>query len=720
MANLIVGDLTPRNQYTASDSQTDFTYSFPIFDDLDLKVYIGPVEQTLTTDYTVSGAGTDNGGTVTLLTGATTGDIVTIYRDMPVKRTSDYQNNGAFLAETINDDLDKLAMMVQQLDFDLNNRVLRFGQFTTGIPLSEFIESDTDRAGKVLGFDINGNPNITQELGVFRDDWATSTAYGARDLVKDPVNDNVYFCVTAHTSSGSAPLSSNADVGKWSLIVDSESAGLSAAAAATSETNAETAQGLSEDAKDDSGKYAVTAEDSQFTLSDTTTTGYSSLHYAAKASASETAAGLSETEAASSESAAATSATAAANSYDSFDARYLGTKTSDPTTDNDGGALVDGALYWNTTNNVLMAYDLGNTAWSFTTPTPTEQTAINTVNANITTINTVAGKDTEIGRLGTAEAVADMAILGVPDVVSDMDTLATTAIVADMDALANKTAELGRLGTTDAIADMNTLGSATIVSDMNTVAGKATEIGRLGTAAAVADMVILATDDVVDDMNTLGTSAIVNNMSTVAGIASNVTSVAGKSTQIGLLGTTAVINDMGILGTNDVVNDMDVLASTTTVTSMNNLGTSANVTNMATVATNLTDINSFASAYRIASSDPTASLNGGDLYFNTSTNRMRVYDGSAWIDVAISSGDFVTKTGSTASAQMPVGTTAQRDSTGAAGMFRYNTETGDFEGYTDEWGAIAGAGGGDNDFDGGDAATVYGSADIDIESGASV
>ena len=703
MATLTVGDLTPRDQYTATSGQTVFTYSFPIFNDSDLKVYVGPILKTLSTDYTVTTAGTSSGGTVVFGSALTTGDVVTIYRDLPVARTTDYATGGALLAENLNDDLDKLVMMVQQLESDLNTRTLRFGQWTTGLPLSEFIESDTDRAGKVLGFDINGNPNITQELGVFRDDWATSTAYGARDLIKDPVNDNVYFCVTAHTSSGSAPLSSNADVGKWAMIVDSESAGLSAAAAATSETNAETAETNAETAKT-GAETAKTAAETAKTAAET-----------AKAGA-ETA----ETNAEAAQTAAETAQTAAEAAYDSFDARYLGTKASDPTTDNDGGALVDGALYWNTTNNVLMAYDLGNTAWSFTTPTPTEQTAINTVNANITTINTVAGKDTEIGRLGTAEAVADMAILGTADVVSDMDTLATTAIVADMDALANKTAELGRLGTTDAIADMNTLGSATIVSDMNTVAGKATEIGRLGTAAAVADMVILATDDVVDDMNTLGTSAIVNNMSTVAGIASNVTSVAGKSTQIGLLGTTAVINDMGILGTNDVVNDMDVLASTTTVTSMNNLGTSANVTNMATVATNLTDINSFASAYRIASSDPTASLNGGDLYFNTSTNRMRVYDGSAWIDVAISSGDFVTKTGSTASAQMPVGTTAQRDSTGAAGMFRYNTETGDFEGYTDEWGAIAGAGGGDNDFDGGDAATVYGSADIDIESGASV
>lgn len=54
--------------------------------------------------------------------------------------------------------------------------------------------------------------------------------------------------------------------------------------------------------------------------------------------------------------AAASSATAAAASYDSFDDRYLGAKTSDPATDNDGNALITGALYWNTTVGAFKVY----------------------------------------------------------------------------------------------------------------------------------------------------------------------------------------------------------------------------------------------------------------------------------------------------------------------------------------------------------------------------
>ncbi len=55
--------------------------------------------------------------------------------------------------------------------------------------------------------------------------------------------------------------------------------------------------------------------------------------------------------------AAASSAAAAAASYDSFDDRWLGAKTSDPTTDNDGNALQDGAAYWNTSSESLRVYN---------------------------------------------------------------------------------------------------------------------------------------------------------------------------------------------------------------------------------------------------------------------------------------------------------------------------------------------------------------------------
>ena len=80
------------------------------------------------------------------------------------------------------------------------------------------------------------------------------------------------------------------------------------------------------------------------------------------------AAAASATAAAASATAAAASATSAAASYDSFDDRYLGAKSSDPSVDNDGNALVTGALYFNTTSNTMKVYN--GVAWGdLTIPT---------------------------------------------------------------------------------------------------------------------------------------------------------------------------------------------------------------------------------------------------------------------------------------------------------------------------------------------------------------
>ena len=60
--------------------------------------------------------------------------------------------------------------------------------------------------------------------------------------------------------------------------------------------------------------------------------------------------------AATSATAAAASAASAASSYDQFDDRYLGSKSSDPTVDNDGDALVTGAIYYNSSTEQVKVY----------------------------------------------------------------------------------------------------------------------------------------------------------------------------------------------------------------------------------------------------------------------------------------------------------------------------------------------------------------------------
>jgi len=70
----------------------------------------------------------------------------------------------------------------------------------------------------------------------------------------------------------------------------------------------------------------------------------------------------SATDAATSAAAALASEEAAAATYDAFDDRYLGSKASDPSVDNDGNALLTGAIYWNTTSDILKIYT--GAAWS--------------------------------------------------------------------------------------------------------------------------------------------------------------------------------------------------------------------------------------------------------------------------------------------------------------------------------------------------------------------
>jgi len=78
---------------------------------------------------------------------------------------------------------------------------------------------------------------------------------------------------------------------------------------------------------------------------------------ATSAASSATTATTQATNASTSATNAATSATNAAASYDAFDDRYLGAKSSEPSTDNDGDALVAGALYFNTSENYMKVYD---------------------------------------------------------------------------------------------------------------------------------------------------------------------------------------------------------------------------------------------------------------------------------------------------------------------------------------------------------------------------
>ena len=311
-------------QFNGDGSTTVFAYNFKIFASSDLSVILRSAAgtetvQQLTTNYTVSGVGEASGGNVTMGTAPASGTTLTILRVQPNLQGLDLVPNDPFPAGSMEDALDKLTFMVQTHDEEIGRSIK--ASKTNVIADSEFTVSATDRANKLFSFDSSGNLSIAQELGTYRGDWAASTTYAVRDLVKDTSTGNIFICVTAHTSSGSQPLTTNTDAAKWALIVDAASATTSATAAATS----------------------ATAAASSATAAASSATAAASSATDAAGSSGASGAATSATAAASSATAAASSATSAASTLTTFQQQYHGANSSDPTSN-----LTEGDLYFKT------------------------------------------------------------------------------------------------------------------------------------------------------------------------------------------------------------------------------------------------------------------------------------------------------------------------------------------------------------------------------------
>jgi len=110
-----IGDATPWVKYTATASQTVFPYSFVVFDEDDLVVYQNGTALTISSDYTVSGVGSEDGGNVTLLTGATADDEIVIASVPNQERTSQYTGSErGFTKELLDDDFNRIVAQVQR------------------------------------------------------------------------------------------------------------------------------------------------------------------------------------------------------------------------------------------------------------------------------------------------------------------------------------------------------------------------------------------------------------------------------------------------------------------------------------------------------------------------------------------------------------------------------------------------------------------------------
>ena len=156
---MTVSNTTSRNQYTATSGQTVFPYTFEIFDKNDIAVLKNGTLLSEGTNYTVSGVGNNSGGNITLVVGATAGDVLTIYRDMAYQRLTDYQNSGDFLAQEVNDDFDRLWLAVQQNEQGNDRAIVK--PITDASSIDMTLPDSATRANSYLLFDATGAPTIT-------------------------------------------------------------------------------------------------------------------------------------------------------------------------------------------------------------------------------------------------------------------------------------------------------------------------------------------------------------------------------------------------------------------------------------------------------------------------------------------------------------------------------------------------------------------------------
>jgi hypothetical protein len=402
---MTVSSTTVKNSYSGNGSTTQFAYGYKIFADTDLIVIIRSAAgtetvKTLTTHYTVAGAGDASGGSITFTSGNTpaSGETVVIIREVPQTQAIDYIANDPFPAESHEEGLDRATMTTQQVQEELN-RSIKLSRTNT-MTSTEFTVGATDRANKILAFDSAGEISVTQELGTYKgtDATVTTEAYNVRDIIKSTTSaqlNNVYICIADAVVGDSLT-----DTDHFELLVDAVSAATSATAAASSATAAASSATASANSATASANSATTS-------------------------------GNSATASANSATAAATSATEAAASADAFDDIYLGSKSSDPSTDNDGDALAAGMLYFNTTNDILRVYS--GSAW--------QDAAISS-----TGVVTLTGTQTLTNKTLTAPKVnEDVAVTSTATELNILD--GATVVVGEVNAL-----DLGGTGTGTAIA----------------------------------------------------------------------------------------------------------------------------------------------------------------------------------------------------------------------------------------------------------------------------
>ena len=189
---MTISTTTARVAYTGDGSTTAFAVPFYFLANADLDVYQDGTLKTITTHYTVTGAGVEAGGTVTFGTAPALDESVVIVRDTALTQATDYPPNDPFPAASHERALDRLTMIAQR-NRDLIDRSFRLSDDDVSGASTEL---PTPEALGVIGWNAAGTALVNYDAeslagAVAAVDWIVDTFSGtgaqtAFTLTRDP------------------------------------------------------------------------------------------------------------------------------------------------------------------------------------------------------------------------------------------------------------------------------------------------------------------------------------------------------------------------------------------------------------------------------------------------------------------------------------------------------------------------------------------------------
>ena len=160
---MTVSSTTARVSYSGNGTTTAFPVPFYFLVDNQLAVSLYSAAgvqtvQVLGTNYTVAGAGVLSGGTVTMAVAPPSGTSLVIARGVPLTQGTDLLPNDRLPAESIEQSLDKLTMLLQQINEDSTRSVRSPIGDSSSIDMR--LPTAANRLRKVMGFDSTGKPYL--------------------------------------------------------------------------------------------------------------------------------------------------------------------------------------------------------------------------------------------------------------------------------------------------------------------------------------------------------------------------------------------------------------------------------------------------------------------------------------------------------------------------------------------------------------------------------